>query len=282
MGFAQQLPHYSQYMFNDYIINPAVAGTRNFYEVRALSRFQWVGIVDAPQTISLSINGPHSSKPMGFWGYLFNDVTGPTRRLGIYCSYAYNIQLKNSIRLSMGLALGVLQNTIDGTEITLKDPNDPVLQEGVYSTWVPDATLGFYAYDENWFAGFSALQLFSNNLKIYDEKSGLNKLKQHYYLTGGYKFDLSDNFRLEPSAMIKGGIGIPVQFEVNVRTTYQEMAWLGLSYRSNDAISILLGYVHINKYYFGYAYDIGISQIRSIHSGSHEILIGFRFNEIKE
>ncbi len=269
-------------MFNDFVINPAVAGTKKYYEVHALSRFQWVGIVDAPQTISMSINGPHSSKPMGFGGYLFNDVTGPTSRLGIYGSYAYNVLIKNDIRLSMGMSFGVLQNSIDGTKITLKDQNDPALQEGVYSSWVPDASLGLYAYAENWFAGFSAFQLFGNNLRIYDEKNGLNRLKQHFYLIGGYTLDISDKFRFEPSAIIKGTFSAPLQVDINARVVYQETAWLGLSYRSQDAVSILIGYIHDKKYYFGYAYDIGISQIRNFHSGSHEILIGFRFHELKE
>lgn len=77
---SQQLPHFTQFMFNDYVLNPAVAGTKDYYQVRSNSRFQWAGIVDAPQTISLSMNGPHSTRPMGFGGYLYNDVTGPTSR----------------------------------------------------------------------------------------------------------------------------------------------------------------------------------------------------------
>lgn len=281
-SLAQQLPQFTQFMFNDYVLNPAVAGTRSYYQVRAVSRFQWAGIVDAPQTISLSINGPNSTKSMGIGGYLYNDVTGPTSRTGVYGTYAYNINIVNDIRLSMGLSFGFLQNTIDGTKITLHDPNDPVLQNSVYSSFVPDASIGFYLYDKNWFAGFSAFQLFSNNLKIYDEKNGLNKLKRHYYLTGGYSFILTNQLTFEPSFIAKGTAHIPLQIELNAKVVYLEIAWLGFSYRSQDAASILIGYVHNKKYYFGYAYDFSISDFRKYNSGSHEIMIGFRFNPLKK
>ncbi len=274
---SQQLPHFTQFMFNDYVLNPAVSGTKDYYQVRLNSRFQWAGIVDAPQTFSLSLNGPHKTRPMGFGGYLYNDVTGPTSRTGLYGTYAYNVAIRGEVRLSMGLSFGIMQNKIDGTEITLHDPNDLAMQGGITSSIVPDASVGFYFYDPNWYAGFSAFQLFSNNLKVYDEKNGLNKLKSHFYLLGGYRYDINDQFSIEPSLIIKAMSPVPIQIDLNAKVTYQEMVWLGFSYRSRDAASILLGYIHDKSYYFGYSYDISTSDIRSYNSGSHEIMIGIRF-----
>ncbi len=278
---AQQMPQYTQFMFNDFVLNPAVAGTRDYYQIRSNSRFQWIGILDAPQTISLSMYGPHKSKPMGFGGYLYSDVTGPTSRTGIYGTYAYNIEAWPGIRLSMGLSLGLLQNKVDGTEIKLIEENDPVFQGGVYSSWAPDAAIGFYLYHENWFAGFSAFQLLTNKVRVYDVKNGLNKLKNHYYLMGGYRYDINGDFRVEPSVILKGTTPVPIQIELNTRVTYRETFWLGLSYRTKDAASILLGYVHDNRFMFGYSYDISTSAIRSYNSGTHELMIGVRLNPIK-
>ncbi len=278
---SQQLPNFTQYMFNDFVLNPAIAGTRPYYEIRSNSRFQWAGVIDAPQTMSLSIYGPHSSKDMGFGGYLFNDITGPTSRTGLYGSYAYNVGINDNIRLSMGLSAGILQNKVDGTKITLFDPNDQALQESVYSSYSPDASIGLYAYGENWFAGFSAFQLFANSLKYYDVKSGLNKLKTHYYLMAGYRFEINSDFMVEGSSLVKKVTPVPFQVELNVRGMYQKKFWLGVSYRSSDAMSVLLGYIHMEKYYFGYAYDIGLSDFRKYNSGSHEIMVGVRFNKIK-
>jgi len=278
---AQQLSLYSQYMFNDYVLNPAVAGTKNYYQIRANSRFQWAGILDGPQTVSFSVFGPHVSKPMGFGGYIINDVTGPTSRTGAYGSYAYNVAVNNDIRLSMGLSFGILQNKIDGTRITLFDPDDNALQQTVYSTIVPDASVGLYMYGENWYAGASAFQLFANSLKVYDMKNGLNRLKVHFYLMGGYTFDLGDNFTIEPTVLVKKTAPVPLQMDFNTKITYLEKVWLGASFRTSDAVALLVGYIHNNKYYFGYSYDIGINEIRKYNNGSHEIMLGVRFNNIK-
>ena len=279
-GSAQQLSHYTQFMFNSFALNPALAGTKDHYEVRSLSRFQWAGIVDAPQTISLSAHGPHPELDMGFGGYLFSDVTGPTSKTGLYGTYAYNIEAFENIRLSMGVSLGILQSKFDGTEIRMFQ-DDPVVQEGVYNAYSPDAALGLYLYAENWYAGFSAFQLFANKLKLYDIKSGLNKLKNHYYLIGGYRYDINDEFSIEPSIIIKGVTPVPMQMDINARATYLNRLWLGFSYRTQDAFSFLLGYIHEERFYFGYSYDISTSTIKDFNSGTHEIMIGLRLNPIK-
>ena len=98
----QQMPQYTQYMFNDFVINPAIAGVHNFYQIRTNHRFQWVGLMDPPVTNSLAFYGPHAKLDMGYGAYVYNDVTGPTSRTGLTGSYAYNIAITDEIRLSMG------------------------------------------------------------------------------------------------------------------------------------------------------------------------------------
>jgi type IX secretion system PorP/SprF family membrane protein len=280
-AIAQQSPHYTQYMFNDFVINPAVAGVNDYYQIRTNHRFQWAGITDPPLTNSLSIYGPHAKLPMGFGGYIYNDATGPTSRTGITGAYAYNIEINKDIRISGGLSMGLQQYKLDGTQLTAKDLTDLKIQPVVFSTYIPDASIGFYAYADEWYAGLSIAQLLNNNLKIFDEKSGLNKLKSHFYLTGGYKYKIDRDFTVEPSVIIKGTAPKVFQFDLSTRVIYQEMVWGGLSYRLKDAISVLIGYIHDEKFYFGYAYDLGVSDLRKYNSGTHEIMIGYRFNDIR-
>jgi len=237
---AQQSPHYTQYMFNDFVINPAIAGIKDYYQIRTNHRFQWVGLTDPPLTNTLSIYGPHSKMPMGFGGYIYNDVTGPTSKTGITGAYAYNLEINRDIRLSMGLAVGLQQFKLDGTELTIKDVTDEKIQPVVNSTYIPDGSVGFYVYADEWYAGFSVAQLFNNNLKIFDDKTGLNKLKSHFYLTGGYKYEINREFTIEPSVIVKGTAPSVFQFDLSTRVIYEEMAWGGISYRLKDAISILL------------------------------------------
>jgi type IX secretion system PorP/SprF family membrane protein len=277
----QQLPLYTQFMFNSYIFNPALAGTNNYYQIRMNNRFQWAGMTDAPQTNSLSMYGPHGTRDMGFGGYIYNDVTGPLSRNGLYGSYAYNLPLNNEIRLSMGLSAGVIQNRVDGTRISLLDPSDPLPVNAVTSDFSPDATLGLYLYAQNFHVGFSAHQLFGNTLSLFDYDTGLNRLKTHFYLTGGYRHYLNFDYSIEPSVIIRGSMPAPPQVELSIKAYYQNFIWLGLSVRSQDAISFLVGYTHENRFHFGYSYDMSFSPIRHHNSGSHEIFLGMRFNPLK-
>jgi type IX secretion system PorP/SprF family membrane protein len=278
---AQQLPHFSQYQFNNFMFNPAVAGVKDYYQVTSNHRFQWIGITDPPRTNILSINGPHRKLPMGFGGMLYNDVTGPTSRTGLSGAYAYNVEINRDIRISMGLSLGMMQFKIDGSQLTIKNPDDLAIQPTVYSTYVPDAGVGVYAYGDEWYAGFSVGQLFNNKLRIYEQKTGLNKLKSHFYLHGGYNYKINREFKLQSAAMIVGTSPKIFQFDISSVVVYQDMVWGGLSFRYKDAVSVLLGYEYNSKVLFGYSYDIGVTGIRSYNSGTHEIMFGYRFNDIK-
>jgi len=278
---AQQSPHFTQYMFNDFVINPAVAGTNDYYQIRSNNRFQWVGITDPPLTNTLSFYGPHGKLPMGFGAYFYNDVTGPTSRTGITGSYAYNIEMNRDMRLSGGLSFGLMQYKLDGTQVNPKDLTDLAIQPIVSSSYIPDAAIGFYLYAKNFYAGFSTNQLLNNKMNFYDAKTGLNRLKSHFYLTGGYKYEINRDFTVEPSAIIKVTSPRTFQFDLTGRVIYQEMFWGGLSFRMNDAISVLLGYNYEDKFSFGYAYDMGVNGLRKFNSGSHELMIGYRFNDIK-
>jgi type IX secretion system PorP/SprF family membrane protein len=279
---AQQTWHYTQYMFNPFIVNPAITGTHNYYQIRSNSRFQWAGMTDAPMTNSLSIFGPHASKDMGWGGYLYNDVTGPTSTTGIMGAYGYNIAITDEIRAAGGINLGVKQYKIDGSKITTWDLDDPVLSSGsVYSTFVPDATFGLYVYSSNFHVGFSANQLINNKINMFDEATGLSKLKSHFFLMGGYKHFFNRDWAIEPSLLLKMVSPVPPQIDLGTKVYYQNIAWFGLSFRSMDAISVLMGYTHERKIFVGYSYDIGITGIRKHHYGSHEVMIGFNFNNIK-
>ncbi len=283
IAFSQQLPLYSQYMFNDYVFNPAVAGTKDYYLAKSNNRYQWVGINDAPRTYILSVYGPHKTKDMGFGGFVFNDVTGPTSRTGLYGSYAYNVRIKDDIRFSSGLSLGILQYKIDGSKIILHDAGDQALSDGMYVDYMPDANLGLYIYSKKYSFGIAANQLFNNNIKFKEvDQLGINKIKSHIMLNGSYLFDINDDFEAEPSLMLKFVSPAPIQFDLNARVIYKKMVWLGFSWRTKDAFSIMVGYNFKEQLMFGYSYDITTTTLKNYSSGTHELMLGVRFNKIKQ
>lgn len=285
----QQMPQFTQYMFNDFVTNPAVAGTKEYYQARSNTRYQWVGIVDAPRTYMLSAYGPDRKYNMGYGGYAFNDVTGPTSRTGLYGSYSYNFKAHEDIRVSLGLSFGILQYKVDGSKVILHDDNDPSFGNAMYVKYMPDATFGGYVYASDYYGGFGISQMFGNKID-FKELTMLDKnsLTRHLFVNGGYFYQLNDDIQIEPSAMIKGVLPVPMDFDIAVRGIYKELAWFGVSFRTGiktgttDAVSILIGYNHENQLIFGYSYDITLSDIHKYSSGTHELMIGLRFNKIKQ
>lgn len=278
---AQQMPHYTQYMFNDFVINPAVAGVYDYFQIRTNHRFQWVGLVDPPMTNSIGFYGPSAKRDMGYGGYIYNDVTGPTSRAGITGSYAYNIAVTGDIRLSMGISGSIMQYRIDGTQLNPADVSDPTLLNIVSTSYLPDAGLGLYLYADQFYVGLSVAQLLNNNIKIFENKDGVNRLKTHINLIGAYRYWINEEWLLEPSVMVKGTVPKELSFDLTARVEWQKMLWGAVSYRYQDAIGIMVGYSFDKSLFFGYSYDISISAIRTYQTGSHEIMIGYRFNDIK-
>lgn len=281
---AQQMYQLSQYMFNDYVFNPAIGGIHDYYQVRTNYRYQWAGIKDAPRSYLLSAYGPHKSMPMGYGGFIYSDVTGPTNQLGIYGSYAYNLLIYRDIRLSMGTFLGLKQFKIDmtATDLTV----DPVLLANgdYFIKYLPDASLGVYTYNSQFYFGVSINQLFGNKIQALKEynKTVMAKLNNHIFIIGGYRYNINRDIDIEGSTMFKIVRAAPLQMDLNVKGIWRKMIWGGISWRTGDALSIMSGYNYQDMLYIGYSYDIMISQLRNFGLGSHEVMIGVKFNRIKE
>lgn len=284
---AQQIPQYTQYMFNNYLSNPAVAGTYNYYQIRANSRYQWVGMNDAPQTTGFSIFGPLSKKDMGWGSYVFMDITGPTSRMGFMGSYAYNMPINDDFRVSGGISFGFMQYKVDRSKFTLGDNagintniSDPAI-DNVNSTLTPDATIGFYVYNSLHYLGISMHQLFGQKLNLYNNTIGINRLRQHIIICGGTRILLNRYYDVEPALLLKFPFGSKFQFEMNAKVTYKSQMWGGVSYRFKDAIAIMIGYNYKKKYVFGYSYDYSFTPLGQYQTGTHEIMLGYLFDKIK-
>ncbi len=277
LGFSQQIPLFSQYQFNKYIYNPAVAGSEKYIDARLIQRYQWRGITDAPRTFNLNAYGPLASQKMGVGAMIYTDIVGPTRRTGFQGSYAYHFQLNDEMRLSFGLGLGFEQYIIDGTQIRLDAIDDPALQNYLGSSLEFTSKFGVYFYSEKYYAGISIPQVIPNNINIYESATKTAKLEDHYMINGGYKFDIGEDFIIEPSVLMRWKSPTPVQFDLSVWTYYKEMIWLGITYRTEDAISFGIGFNYNQMLMIGYAYDLTTSSLSTYSSGSHEIMLGFRF-----
>jgi type IX secretion system PorP/SprF family membrane protein len=275
---AQQLPQLSQYNSQDYLFDPAVAGSRPWFEVRSAHRNQWVGIQDAPRTFVLSATTPLGSN-MGVGGYIFTDNVGPSRRTGMQLSYAYHLRITSDIKLGLGLSFGMLQFLIDGSKIQFHDPDEPLMDDQLRGSLMPDATFGAYLYHEKWWFGATAPQLLRNRVWSYDGNDHtLGQLAAHYYAMGGYRLPIGDDLKLEPSVLVKYVDPVPPKIDLTATLRYKDMVWLGATYRTEDAVSIIVGYWLKKTFQFGYSYDLTMTNLRNYSSGTHEVMLAFTFS----
>lgn len=273
---AQQVQQFTQYQFAGLSFNPAFAGADGYYNVTAIHRTQWTGITDAPRTYMMSLDAPGKSGKMGYGGTLFTDVAGPTRRVGFHGTYAYQFQVSSETKVSLGLAFGLTQFSIDGSQITLRETGDRALTSGMQSELKPDAGFGALWYSKKFYLGVSATQILNNKLDLFPGDMD-GRMAVHYFATAAYKFDLNEDFQAEPSVLVKFVSPLPVQADFSGRVIYKGTFWLGGSYRTGDAAAAMAGYQILDYLSLGYSMDFATSDIRNYSDGSHEIFVRIRF-----
>ncbi|MEO0403794.1 MAG: type IX secretion system membrane protein PorP/SprF [Bacteroidota bacterium] len=275
---AQQLEQFSQFQDMTYLINPGVAGSTDYFDVRALNRSQWTGVTDAPRTFAMSLHTPLKNPKVGVGGYLLTDNVGPTRRTALQFSYSYHLDLKENLKLGLGISAGLLQFTIDGTKIQLAEEGDEALFSEMNSQTVFDAKFGAYLYGSGWYAGVAAPQLLQNQISLFESTSGnLSKLEDHYYVMGGYEYQLSEDFKLNANALAKFVSPVPLSVDANVIATYLNKIKAGVGYRHNDALIFMAGYEYKESISLGFSYDMTTSNLRNYSNGTYEVVLGFRF-----
>ncbi len=278
----QQLPQYTQYMFNQYAFNPAYSSVQDNWEAVTNNRYQWIGITDAPRTFTLSANGPLKKENLSMGGYVYTDVVGPTRRIGFQTSFAYQIRITETINLSFGLSLGFNEWILDADKITAYDPDDFYFSNGLLKSFDPDGKFGLYLYHDDWYFGASIEQIFHDKLSFLATQTGSDSfLEDHYYFLAGYNLQLNEDWELQPSALLKLGPPAPPKLDLTLRATYKKMLWAGFGMRTRDALTTMVGFKYHDMLTIGYAFDITTTDLKNYSSGSHEILLGITFGSGK-
>ncbi len=271
LGWGQQQAMYTQYMFNGLAINPAYAGSHQTISMSALARFQWVGIEGAPRTQTFSLHSPIPGKKASF-GLLFSrDEIGVSSQNALALSAAYRIDMRKGT-LSLGLQGGLRSNEISYADLSI---NDPKYQYNLSGT-TPDVGAGIYFYNSRLYAGVSIPSLLKSDLVSIDGGSGSTSIP-HFFFTTGIVLELSPVIKLKPSTLIKYVSGAPMEIDVNANLILDDKVWIGASYRSLDAISFLLDFQATTQLRVGYSYDYGLTDLARLSSGSHEIMLNYRF-----
>ncbi len=309
--FGQQKPQYTQYVFNNYLLNPALSGIENYLDLKTGYRKQWTGIQNAPQTSFVSahwsltddylwknpLSLPEKGEDPMSRNYMQNytaspahhgvgiiavlDKAGPISRLDANLTYAYHLQLGGTLNLSVGAALGISRIGLDVNALQLENPQDPALNGTLTSQLKPDLSLGTWLYGARFFAGFSVQQILPQKLAFTNNPNyNLGKNVPHYFITTGYKFSVDEFITVLPSIMVKQVNPTPLSIDANVKISFKDKFWVGGSYRKGDSYAAMAGVSVSQLFNVVYSYDFTTSALNKVSNGSHEIVLGFQLNNV--
>lgn len=279
---AQQEPQYTQYMFDRLSVNPAVAGTSGNMCVTALLRQQWSGFEGAPKTGLFNFQMPISKISSGVGLSVYMDQLGQQKGTIARLSYSFHRKFGPGT-FGVGLYAGMTSRSL-GSDWVSVDPvaNDDAIPDAGVSDAGFDLGAGLYYVAPTFWVGISSTQLPEAALEEVSIKNA-----RHYFLQGGYDWAIGGNkkYVLQPSVLVKSD-GATTQLDVNATFLYNDMVWLGVTYRTEDAIAPMIGYQYKfpsgnSSIRLGYSYDVTTSQLSNYSSGSHEVMLNYCFKIIK-
>ncbi len=287
--FGQQLPQFSQYMFNGLHINPGYAGYKGEPYIQSTYRSQWINFPGAPETFTVTADFAANEGKMGFGMSFLSDNLGPARTTGGLLTYAYRIKTGNKSWLGLGVSAGFSQYSIDGSMLDPNDYPDSEIPDGRINLFTPNLNSGLFFHNERFYAGFSVFNMIGKK-SLEKEDVALASHDFHYYLTAGYLFDLASNVKLKPSFLIKEVKGAPTNMDLNAMFLFYDRIWLGGSYRSNfklgkdnlpenlgqrNAVAAIIEIFATERLRLGYAYDHNLNVLNNYKNNSHELSVGF-------
>lgn len=313
--FGQAKPSYTQYILNNYILNPAVTGIENYTDVKLSHRNQWTGINGAPVTTYVTLHTPLNKQDMrtsatsldvkginprgkeywdsytapaphhGIGMSAVNDKAGYLNRWSVYGSYAYHMPLGPRTTLSAGMNAGFSSVYLDRSKIDFAnlDPNDPAIgyANNELKKIRPELGAGLWLYSNRYFAGLSVLNVIPGKARFVKNDTYGDFYTPNFFLTAGYRLMLNDDLNIIPSVMLQYWKPQLLGAHVNAKLQYMDQLWVGAGYRHSDLISgytAMAGVNVANFFSVGYAYDASTtSRLRSYTGNTHEIIIGFIF-----
>jgi type IX secretion system PorP/SprF family membrane protein len=260
------------------VINPAYAGSKENLSFGLLYRKQWVDIEDSPSTFTLSGSSP-VGKNVGIGLSVISDKIGPVEENNVYGDFSYTLNLGGEHRLALGLKAGATFHKVglyDQVYSNVPDADDPAFAENTSNTFLNIGT-GLFYYTNKYYVAFSVPNMLkSTHLDYNGKKFGTESL--HYFLTGGYVFDLNPNLKFKPFTMIKSAFDAPVSVDVSTNFLFNEKFEIGATYRLEDSFGAMVNYAITPNLRIGYAYDHIVSDLNVTTPSSHEVILLFDLN----
>ncbi len=273
-GVAQQQATLSQYMFNGLAINPAYAGSQGALNATVLSRFQNVGLPGAPNTQSFAIHTPLVNERVAVGLLVVHDKLSVIGQTGVNGIYAYRIPTLNGGSFSMGIQAGFSSYRADYSKLDVYQP-DVIFSQDVRQTR-PNVGAGIYYSTKMWYAGISMPHMVNN---VFQRGNNFQTVYQSVPLivSGGYVYEINRMMKIKPNFLFKYVDKRAVELDINANLLFDEVLWVGVSYKFSNAINWLLQVQVTDQMRFGYSYSATMGPIRHAELGSHEAMVSYRF-----
>ena len=275
---AQQDPHYTQYMYNMSVMNPAYAGSKENLSMGLLYRKQWVDIEDAPTTGTFFGHTP-VGKNLGLGLSFIKDKIGPVEENNVYADFSYTLNLGGEHKLAFGLKTGLTLHKVslfDDVYPTLPDANDPAFSENTSNSYFNIGS-GLFYYTNKYYLGFSVPNMIKSKHLDFNGREFGSEVS-HYFVTGGYVFDISQNVKFKPFFMMKSAFEAPTSWDLSANFLFNEKFEIGGTYRLEDSFGAMVNYAITPNIKLGYAYDHIVSDLNVTTPSSHEIILLFDLN----
>lgn len=280
-ALAQNQFHLGQYMVHQPFINPAAMTAQQYMNGALFYRHQWAGFDGAPVVQGFSINSPVGKEKKNALGLtVIRDQIGVTTAHQIAGSYAYKIRTGRQSNLSFGMSatLSLMQSNF--TQLNLQQGNDPLFSSNTSTFAMPNFRFGMYYQRKNFYAGLSVPNLLENTVVYSDGIAPLTRFNfngMHYYLHIGQRFNVGNNNQINMSTLVKEVGGAPVQVDVNAQFLYNQRVGFGASWRTSGEVLGILSIYFMPELLLSYAYEHNYAQIGKFSSGTHEVMLVYRF-----
>ena len=303
---AQQQYTFNNFLMNDYYYNPAVAGSRDVHYANIGFRSQWAGFNEAPVTMYANFYGSYKNQMKhGYGASIVNDRSGLVSTTSFLVNYAYHVRLGDKLKLGLGVKPGFVQYRIKLYDAQVADAGDAVLTGTTLSTGAFDLSSGIHLYTKRFFFMASMRHILGKSITFTGFNDGLSK---HYTGIIGYNWLVKKkkqtksssedgegteatpgqneegkatvkkkkDLEIMPVIMVTYVRPITPQVSTMLKITYDHKMWLGLTYRTQDAVGINLGFTIKKRLNLGYAFGYTLGGLKSYNYGSHEIMLTFQ------
>ncbi|HHM21523.1 MAG TPA: type IX secretion system membrane protein PorP/SprF, partial [Bacteroidetes bacterium] len=292
-ALGQQDQHFTHFVYNQQMYNPAYVGNRNTPSFTALHRSQWIDFEGAPTSQVISFQTPIMRQRAGVGGTISRQGIGISYTWFGSAAYSYNIRITQEIDLKLGL-----QATLEYLGIKFSDPRvvtvtqgDPSLNSGRFEDkYSGNVGVGLYlTYKDLFYFGASSPQLYPNILGFNDLVSKQAKAFPHRYFNLGAVIPAMDGIEVMPNMMIKWVDHSPVDADINLSVRYQKKVTGGLSYRTGgggtsnvgESFDLMMFYQFDQKLGAGLSYDFALTDIKDYSKGSVELIVRYDLRDEK-